>query len=68
VRKPLLETSEEEWDEVIDTNLKGVYLCSRAVLPEMLRRKKGVIVNISSGAGKYGFPLLAAYCASNSGS
>lgn len=67
LRKPVIDTSEEEWDEVIDTNLKGVYLCTKAVLPRMLEDGEGVIVNISSGAGKYGFPGLAAYCASKFG-
>lgn len=67
VRKTLLETLEDEWDEIMDTNLKGVFLCSKAVLPVMLERGDGVIVNIASGAGKYGFPELAAYCASKFG-
>lgn len=67
LRKPLLETTEEEWDAVIDTNLKGVYLCTRTVLPGMISRGRGVIVNISSGAGRHGFPELAAYCASKFG-
>ena len=42
----------EDWDTTINTNLKGTFLCSRAVLPQMIRQKKGNIINISSGAGK----------------
>ena len=64
VIKPLMETTEKEWDDVIDVNLKGAYLCSKEVLPYMIKQEDGVIVNISSGAGKYGFPNLTAYCSS----
>ncbi len=67
ISKPLIETTEKEWNSIIDTNLKGPYLCSTEVLPHMIKQKKGVIVNISSGAGKYGFADLAAYCASKFG-
>ena len=45
---PLLEHSEEEWDAVLDTNLKGYYLCSQAVGRRMVERKKGNIINIAS--------------------
>lgn len=65
--KPLQETSEEDWDYVIDTNLKGVYLCSKEVLPYMISQKSGCILNISSGAGKSGYGELGAYCASKFG-
>lgn len=46
--------SEEQWDEVIDTNLRGTYLCSRLALPGMMRRESGVICNIVSPAGVRG--------------
>ena len=46
----LMESDEERWDEIIDTNLKGVYLCCRAFVPGMIERKKGNIINISSVA------------------
>jgi 3-oxoacyl-[acyl-carrier protein] reductase len=42
----------KDWDDTINTNLKGVFLCSRAVLPQMIEQKGGNIINISSGAGK----------------
>ncbi len=62
--KKLLDTSEEEWDQTIDTNLKGVFLFTKAILPYMIQRNSGVIVNINSGAGKTGFSDLSSYCAS----
>lgn len=49
---------------VIDTNLKGVLHATRAVLPRMLARERGVIINVASGAGLSGFAGLATYCAS----
>jgi 3-oxoacyl-[acyl-carrier protein] reductase len=65
--KKLLDTSEEEWDQTIDTNLKGAFLFTKAVLPYMIRRNSGVIVNVNSGAGKTGFSDLSSYCASKFG-
>jgi 3-oxoacyl-[acyl-carrier protein] reductase len=50
-------------NEEVDVNLKGMLFTTRAVLPEMLRQKKGVIINISSGAGKHGSPGVATYSA-----
>lgn len=65
--KSLRETTEEEWDYAIDTNLKGTYLCSKEVLPSMLSKRSGCIININSGAGKRGYAELSAYCASKFG-
>ena len=65
--KRLVDTSEQEWDQTINTNLKGSYLFAKAVLPYMIKRKSGVIVNVNSGAGKAGFSNLSAYCASKFG-
>lgn len=65
--KPLVEVSEEEWDRVSDINLKGVFLCCRAVLPVMLKNRYGRIVNIASIAGKEGNPNLAPYSATKAG-
>jgi 3-oxoacyl-[acyl-carrier protein] reductase len=52
VTKPLEEITEVEWDEVMNVNVKGMFLFSRAVLPYMLRKKSGNIINMSSGAGE----------------
>ena len=65
--KSLQETTEEEWDYAIDTNLKGTYLCSKEVLPSMISKRSGCIININSGAGKRGYTELSAYCASKFG-
>jgi NAD(P)-dependent dehydrogenase (short-subunit alcohol dehydrogenase family) len=64
VQKPLAETTEEDFDKTMNVNLKGVFLCSKAVTPGMIKRKKGKIVSIASIAGKVGFPNLSAYCSS----
>jgi 3-oxoacyl-[acyl-carrier protein] reductase len=53
VAKGALETTEEEWDQTIDTNLKGPWLCSRAVAPIMIRQDGGTIINMSSNSGLY---------------
>ncbi len=65
--KSIIDTTEEEWNKTIDTNLNGVFLFTKEVLPYMIENKSGVIVNVSSGAGKSGFPNLSAYCASKFG-
>ncbi len=65
--KSIMDTTEEEWDNTIDTNLKGIFLFTKEVLPYMLENKSGSIINVSSGAGKSGFPNLSAYCASKFG-
>ena len=49
----IFEHTEEMWDETLDVNLKGTYLCSKEVAPIMLNQKKGKIVNISSNSGMY---------------
>ncbi len=56
-----------DWDRVLDTNLKSVFLVCRAVAPEMMRRQAGHIINISSLAGKNTFANGAIYCASKWG-
>ena len=65
--KRLEETTEEEWDLVININLKGVFLCSKAVYPHFKNQGSGNIVNISSESGVTGNPDEAAYCASKGG-
>jgi 3-oxoacyl-[acyl-carrier protein] reductase len=64
---PAHEKSEEEWDSVLDTNLKSVFLVSRAVAPSMIRRGSGDIINISSLAGRNAFAGGGLYCASKWG-
>jgi 3-hydroxybutyrate dehydrogenase len=64
---PLQRTSEEIWHSLIAVNLTGAYHGIRAVLPTMLERKFGRIVNIASTAGLRGYPYVAAYCASKHG-
>lgn len=63
----LHEISEDDWDKVIDVNLKSVFLCSKAVLPQMLKQGKGKIVNTASIAGLVGFNQIGPYCASKGG-
>jgi NAD(P)-dependent dehydrogenase (short-subunit alcohol dehydrogenase family) len=58
---------EEVWDEVITTNLKGTFLCSKAVLPAMVDQQYGRIITISSIAGKQGESAGSAYCSSKFG-
>ncbi len=53
VTKGLFETTEDDWDQTIDINLKGAYLCSKAVAPIMIRQEGGTIINISSNSGLY---------------
>lgn len=65
--KELIDISEEEWDLIMDINLKGTFLCTKAVLPSMFKQRLGIIINVSSGAGKIGFPNISAYCASKFG-
>lgn len=60
----LVETSTEEYDEIMDTNVKGMFFCTKHALPHLLKRGEGRIVNMSSGAGRHGIPKLSIYCAS----
>ncbi len=64
---PLHDLREEDWDRVIATNLKGAFLCSKAVAPQMIRRRSGHIINIASLAGKNAFAGGGVYCASKWG-
>ena len=57
----------DAWQQVIDTNLSGVFYCCHAAIPEMRRRGGGWIINVSSLAGKNAFTSGAAYCASKAG-
>ncbi|MGA2427679.1 MAG: SDR family NAD(P)-dependent oxidoreductase [Candidatus Acidiferrum sp.] len=64
---PAHEKSEEDWDRVLDTNLKSVFLVSRAVASSMIRHGRGDIINISSLAGRNTFAGGGLYCASKWG-
>lgn len=66
-RAPVTSTSEADFDRVLRVNLKGAFLCTKAVLPGMLARKSGRIVNLAAMAGRIGAPRLAAYSASKWG-
>jgi NAD(P)-dependent dehydrogenase (short-subunit alcohol dehydrogenase family) len=65
--KPLLELEEPEWDRVIDTNLKGCFLCTQRAARHMRERGGGRIVNIGSGCNRFAFPKLVNYTASKGG-
>jgi NAD(P)-dependent dehydrogenase (short-subunit alcohol dehydrogenase family) len=73
VMKPLLETSGADWDRVVDVNLKGAFLCSRAAARQFIAQGPGDdgiagrIINIASQAAKSGFPHMAPYTASKHG-
>ena len=59
-----VDMKEESWRGIIEVNVNGLMMFTQQVLPHMIEKKSGVIVNVSSGAGKTGFEELAAYCAS----
>lgn len=65
--KLMAQMDPREWDEVIDVNLKGVFLSNRAVLPIMMEQNHGQIINISSTSGRQGRAFDTAYCASKFG-
>lgn len=64
---PMVELNEQDWDQVMDLNLKGVFLCCQAVLGYMIERRYGKIVNVASIAGKEGNPTLVPYSVSKAG-
>ncbi|MFQ5724043.1 MAG: SDR family oxidoreductase [Terriglobia bacterium] len=64
---PLDRLAEDDWNATLETNLRGVFLCSKAVAPQMIRQRSGYIINIASLAGKNAFPGGSAYCASKWG-
>jgi len=64
---PLLKKTEEDWDATIDINLKGVFLCTKAAAPYMVKQKSGKIISIASIAGFIGFDTISDYCASKGG-
>jgi 3-oxoacyl-[acyl-carrier protein] reductase len=65
--KKLIDTTEEEWESTLDINLKGSFLFCKAIVPHMVQHNCGVIINVSSGAGKAGFEDISVYCTSKFG-
>jgi NAD(P)-dependent dehydrogenase (short-subunit alcohol dehydrogenase family) len=61
---PLWESDPDAWWEVMDINVRGAFLCSWAVLPGMVRRKRGRVVNVASDAGLFAMPYATHYCVS----
>jgi len=59
----IADLSEEDWRSLFRVNVDGVFFCCQAVVPHMISRKKGAIVNMSSWNGKVGMPVFGAYCA-----
>lgn len=66
-KKPFFEISAEEWDEVISINLKGTFLCCKAVYPQMKKQGRGKIINVSSSTFFAGVPYFIHYVASKGG-
>jgi len=66
-KAPLIEQAEETWDKVIDINLKGVWLCMKYQIKEMLKNRSGAIVNTGSVSSEVGLSKYSPYCASKPG-
>lgn len=67
VQKKVIDLTSDDWDYVMDTNLKGTFLITKAVLPKMIEQRSGYIINIASQAAKHGYPEAGVYCASKFG-
>ncbi len=67
IRGPVEQFSEADWDTVVDTNLKGPFLCARAIGPRMVRRGWGRVINMASVLGVIALPGRAPYCSSKGG-
>ncbi len=67
IRGPIEELSEDDWDTVVDTNLKGPWLCCRAVGPIMKKQKWGRVINVSSMLGEISLPGRSPYASSKGG-
>lgn len=65
--RKIIDTDESDWDKTLSINLKSVFLCSRAVLPDMISKKSGHIINVVSVAGKKPYYNCGVYCASKYG-
>ncbi len=67
IPRPATEVTEEQWDQILDVNLKGAFFCCKEVAPSMIARKKGKIINVSSAAGLVPLEERAAYSSSKAG-
>jgi len=67
IMTPLLELREDGWDRIINTDLKGYYLCSQAVARRMVEQKRGNIINMASTAAMKAAPEMGAYCIAKAG-
>lgn len=67
IRKLFCDFTDIDFDEIFTTNLKSMFICCQEIGKAMIEQKKGVIINVSSVAGKYGIPHLSLYCASKGG-
>lgn len=67
IMRKITEASEEDWDRLNNVNLKGVWLCTKTVVPEMIKRKYGKIINISSIFGLVGYKWESIYCSTKGG-
>jgi NAD(P)-dependent dehydrogenase (short-subunit alcohol dehydrogenase family) len=63
----LVDYPEDDWDTVMNVNLKGTYYCCKCICPEMIKRKKGRVINISSIIGSVALPRLGPYCIAKGG-
>lgn len=66
-KRPFFEIPEDEWDRVMAVNVKGIFLCARAVYPQMKKQRSGKIINISSGTVLGGTPMFLHYVTSKAG-
>ena len=64
---PFVKTDAALWQRLLDVNLTGAFYCTKAVLPAMVEKASGRIVNVASTAGQIGYPYVAAYCAAKHG-
>ncbi len=67
IRKPSVEVTWEDWDTVVNTNLKGMFFVTQAIVPHMIERRYGRIINIGSVTSVMGYGGIAPYCASRGG-
>lgn len=66
-QKPFLEITDNDWERMMDVNLKGAFICSQEVFPVMQKQGKGIIINMASSGGQLGGPLAVHYSASKAG-